>query len=1151
MKEKMLKILLVVLLVFSSVPRQIRADETEGSDVPEITQNETVHEEGEKETEDPVSEGEDKQDDLTLPAEEKDTEDPTEEDNKEPEAKIESVDDLLAEGLKEEDLEEEEDEEELYDRTILMYVVGSDLESVSGLASENLEQVLNARFSDGDQVKFIVMTGGSDENDGWHLDSSYLYDPATDSQLEEIDNEYNCIWEAKGLDAQDHPGKLVLLDGDGIMGDGENARKARPDDEDDEETEYEWMSDPEVLKAFINYGVENYPAEQYDLILWDHGGGPSSGYGMDEHSGTLMSSAKLIDVFSDNRVTEDGGKFDIINFDACLMNSIELTLAFAPYTDYYIASPELVPGDGEQYKGWLDMLGNDPDIDGFALGTKIVDDFYEYYEAGDGSDYEATMALVNTTALLNSGIVDALIHMNDLLSMQLNDALYYDELSSALHSVHYGNNSYYVDLGNLVAQLCVAVKEFDEDRIPAGGKDLEVNEYYDLALRIQRILHNETINYNCCTSGIHTSGEFLFRDIDGNLRYADDLTGQLSSSGTYIFFTAVDSFRDTEDYVRSINEILEVMSEGKVKQFLSEYRKTMVLYELMAKTGQTVTDMVNEGYDREKFDYDYVKAYWQIDTYEHEEDVDFSPWGLHVEDMVDLVLETTGMSGEDDPAFRDWMDDTIRQMAQEAIAKKNIELYEVKKEKGAGYRIRINDTKKRVIDNVSYNIIAELPILENWIEENDVGWMFMGPAHTQKELSIGMISGNEVFDMDLDSISQEDFTEEYIKWLNNDTAVWDLDALDEKWYALKDAEGRLHVVYMEMYNGYYLIPTSIETGRYDEYGDPIIEMVALFFVPDETSNTFDLSWFMIKEEGVYRPVQAKDLKRDLTLTPCMIVEGFISNYYAPISTEFTITAGKDDNNTDQIKLMFTDIENIPDSDIEDTTGDGKKLTKQIIITDIYGTQINITDMMENPDAYLTDIKLVTILDDEYTGHEMSPRIVYDGRILKEGVDYKLTKWTDDEVFQEVGRYTFELEGLGEFVGITLAKYNITPPAVQYLIIDGANAVWRKGSNKTCDFRFKRNFEDEKTFDLFESVLVDGEKVDSSSYTLEEGSVIIHLKPSFLQKLSVGDHSIKAVFADAESKAIRFTIRDKEEEKKHEPAHYIFPITGVERMYISR
>ena len=152
--------------------------------------------------------------------------------------------------------------------------------------------------------------------------------------------------------------------------------------------------------------------------------------------------------------------------------------------------------------------------------------------------------------------------------------------------------------------------------------------------------------------------------------------------------------------------------------------------------------------------------------------------------------------------------------------------------------------------------------------------------------------------------------------------------------------------------------------------------------------------------------------------------------------------------------------------------------------------------------------------------------------------------TDDTIFREVGRYVFELDGLGEFTGKHLFEYYINAPAPQYLIIDGANAVWTKGSSKTCDFRFKRNFEDGKTFDLFDSIMVDGEEVDSSAYTLEEGSVIIRLKPSFLQKLSVGDHSIKAVFKDAESKAIRFTIKASKGEKE-ESRTYALPLTGIE------
>ena len=166
MKEKLLKIILVVLLIFSTFPRFAYAEE-EGQDTePETSETITVpeeEEEGEQPAqEDPAAEPED----PLLPGE-----DETEaEEEKELSQKVE---DLL---LEESDLpkQEEEEEEELYVRTILMYACGSDLESVSGLCSYNLEQILNSHFSKGDRVKFIVMTGGADENDGWQLSSDYL-----------------------------------------------------------------------------------------------------------------------------------------------------------------------------------------------------------------------------------------------------------------------------------------------------------------------------------------------------------------------------------------------------------------------------------------------------------------------------------------------------------------------------------------------------------------------------------------------------------------------------------------------------------------------------------------------------------------------------------------------------------------------------------------------------------------------------------------------------------------------------------------------------------------------------------------------------------------------------------------------------------------
>ena len=111
--------------------------------------------------------------------------------------------------------------------------------------------------------------------------------------------------------------------------------------------EQELMTNKEVLKKFINFTVQNYLADKYDLILWDHGGGALNGFGLDDHSSASlvdyldsMDFSELIDALSDNDIIRTKGKFDFINFDACLMNNLELNLALSSLTDYSIASAE-------------------------------------------------------------------------------------------------------------------------------------------------------------------------------------------------------------------------------------------------------------------------------------------------------------------------------------------------------------------------------------------------------------------------------------------------------------------------------------------------------------------------------------------------------------------------------------------------------------------------------------------------------------------------------------------------------------------------------------------------------------------------------------------------------------------------------------------
>ena len=64
-----------------------------------------------------------------------------------------------------------------------------------------------------------------------------------------------------------------------------------------------------------------------------------------------------------------------------------------------------------------------------------------------------------------------------------------------------------------------------------------------------------------------------------------------------------------------------------------------------------------------------------------------------------------------------------------------------------------------------------------------------------------------------------------------------------------------------------------------------------------------------------------------------------------------------------------------------------------------------------------------------------------------------------------------------------------------------------------------------TFSRFTGILVDDKSVDPSSYAADPGSLNVSLRPDFLETLSVGEHTITAVFDDGRADA-GFTIVKK-------------------------
>ena len=231
---------------------------------------------------------------------------------------------------------------EAADSTIMVYMNGSDLEGDYGAATADLWEMMDAlkvmeQEGKSPSLHVVVEAGGSTR---WELD------------------------EMDGV-----PYARFSLTGDGISS--------------MESMEIRNMGDADTLTDFINYGVRSYPANHYGLILWNHGGGPVGGYGSDSHfDGDGLSLEEIREALGHSVMADSA--FDFVAFDACLMGSAETAGCLDGYADYVIASPELEPQHGYDYR-WMTALGDSlpPDMEwGEAVGRSMVEAYGACYASG-------------------------------------------------------------------------------------------------------------------------------------------------------------------------------------------------------------------------------------------------------------------------------------------------------------------------------------------------------------------------------------------------------------------------------------------------------------------------------------------------------------------------------------------------------------------------------------------------------------------------------------------------------------------------------------------------------------------------------------------------------------------------------------------------
>ena len=213
------------------------------------------------------------------------------------------------------------------------------------------------------------------------------------------------------------------------------------------------MGDPDTLDAFVTWAMAEFPADNYALILWNHGDGWKSinnwvPWADDTKEAKDAGSSRGICVDdTDNdylslQETEQAltGKYvQLLGYDACLMHMIEVVYQVMANARISAGSEEVEPWDGWPYDTILADLAGTPTMSEYTLGEVIVDRYMDSY----GYTGSETQSAVDNLELQN--LVAAVDNLAQALINEINggNLAQVQQARNAAAEIYY---TYYIDL---------------------------------------------------------------------------------------------------------------------------------------------------------------------------------------------------------------------------------------------------------------------------------------------------------------------------------------------------------------------------------------------------------------------------------------------------------------------------------------------------------------------------------------------------------------------------------------------------------------------------------------------------------------------------------------------------------------------------------
>lgn len=258
-------------------------------------------------------------------------------------------------------------------RTVMIYMVGSNLETDIGLATVDLSALDYEKISS-HKMKVVLMAGGTTawKNNYIDVNKTSIYELTKNGFVE--------------VDSRDITN----------MGSSDN------------------------LSYYLNYVHKNYKSNKYDFIYWNHGGAVDGS----EYDDFYSDNLKLVDMKKgfENSPFKGKNKLEVVSFRTCLNSTIEVANIYQDFAEYLVASEEVTRGS--VFGSALEFLNDVNDTDNAVeFGKKQIENYKNTITAvcnyQNKTDLEENYCLDSTYSVVDLDKVEPIKSSLDKFSADL------------------------------------------------------------------------------------------------------------------------------------------------------------------------------------------------------------------------------------------------------------------------------------------------------------------------------------------------------------------------------------------------------------------------------------------------------------------------------------------------------------------------------------------------------------------------------------------------------------------------------------------------------------------------------------------------------------------------------------------------------------